>query len=31
MNDAVVAQVRAYHARPWAEGNAGLVKRSFGL
>lgn len=29
MNLAVVAQVRAYHARPWATGDAELVARTF--
>jgi hypothetical protein len=29
MNDDVVAQVRAYHARPWAEGDPEAVVRSF--
>ena len=29
MNDAIVAQVRAYHARPWAEGDPDAVVRAF--
>jgi hypothetical protein len=29
MNDAIVAQVRAYHARPWAEGDPDAVVRTF--
>jgi broad-specificity NMP kinase len=28
-NEAIVAQVRAYYARPWAEGEADQVVRSF--
>jgi hypothetical protein len=29
INEAIVAQVRAYHARPWAQGDPDAVVRAF--